>query len=184
MPAHSFEEWTEGALTAQGLGQEVEGALRAALVEVALGLAAAARREEAGVRRAVLEEGGSACSRDLRCSCARHRRATNSVVICSENASRVELAQSEERAADFQYFAQARVLGVKLRRRVAIACVLQDANQAAGLVDALDFAFIISAFGALVSVPNDLSRDFVGPLQVLCELGSVGTHVARRLRQR
>ena len=35
-------------------------------------------------------------------------------MICSEDASRVELAQSEERAADFQYFAQARVLGVKL----------------------------------------------------------------------
>ena len=71
-------------------------------------------------------------------------------MIRSEDASRVELTQSEERAADFQYFAQARVLGVKLRRRVAIACVLQDANQAAGLVGALDYAFIISAFGALV----------------------------------
>ena len=103
-------------------------------------------------------------------------------MIRTEDASRVELAQSEERAADFQYFAKARVLGVKPRRRVAIACVLQDVNQAAGLVGALDYAFIISAFGALVSVPNDLSRDFVGPLQVLCELGSKGTHVARRLR--
>ena len=85
-------------------------------------------------------------------------------MIRSEDASRVELAQSEERAADFQYFAQARVLGVKLRRRVAIACVRQNANQAAGLVDALDYAFIIATFGALVSVPNDLSRDFVGLL--------------------
>ena len=56
LPAHSFEEWAEGALAAQGLGQEVEGVLRAALVEVALGLVAAARGEEAGVRRAVLEE--------------------------------------------------------------------------------------------------------------------------------
>ena len=162
----------------------MEGALRAELVEVALGLAAAARGEEVGVRRAVLEEGGSACSGDLRCRCARHRRATDSVVIRSEDASRVALAQSEERAADFQYFAQARVLAVKLRRRVAIACVLQDANQAAGLVGALDYAFIISTFGALVSVHKDLSRDFVGPLQVFCELGSKGTHVARRLRQR
>ena len=71
-------------------------------------------------------------------------------MIRSEDASRVELTQSEERAADFQYFAQARVLGVKLRRRVAIACVLQDANQATRLVGALDYAFIISAFGALV----------------------------------
>ena len=105
-------------------------------------------------------------------------------MIRSEDASHVELAQSEERAADFQYFAQARVLGVKLRRRVAIACVLRDANQTAGLVGAFDSAFIISAIGALVSVPNDLSRDFVGPLQVLCELGNEGTHVARRLRQR
>ena len=58
LPAHSFEEWAEGALAAQGLGQEVEGVLRAALVEVALGLAAAARWEEAGVPLAVLEEGG------------------------------------------------------------------------------------------------------------------------------
>ena len=57
-------------------------------------------------------KGGSACSGDLRCSCARHRRATDSVVIGSEDASRVELAQSEKRAADFQYFAQGRVLGV------------------------------------------------------------------------
>ena len=164
LPANSFEEWAEGALAAQGLGQEVEGALRVALVQVALGLAAAARGEEAGVRRAVLEESNSACSGDLRCGCARHRRATDSVVIRSEDASRVELAQSEERAADFQYFAKARVLGVKLRRRFAIACVLQDADQAAGLVGALDYTFIISTYGALASVPNDLSRDFVGPL--------------------
>ena len=105
-------------------------------------------------------------------------------MIRSEDASRVELAQSEERAADFQYFALARVVGVKLRRRVAIACVLQDTNQAAGLIGALDYAFIISTFSALISVPNDLSRDFVGLLQVLCELGSESTHVARRLRQR
>ena len=45
----------EGALAAQTLGQEVEGALRAALVEVAPGLVAAARGEEVGVRRSVLE---------------------------------------------------------------------------------------------------------------------------------
>ena len=80
--------------------------------------------------------------------------------------------------------AQARVLGVKLRRRVTIACVLQDANQAAGLVGVLDYEFVITTFSALVSVTNDLSRDFVGPLQVLCELYSESTHVARRLRQR
>ena len=105
-------------------------------------------------------------------------------MICGEDASRVELAQREESAADFQYFAQARVLGVKLRRRVAIACMLQDANQAAGLVGVLDYALIVTTFGALVSVPDDLSRDFVGPLQDFCKLGSEGTHVARRLRQR
>ena len=40
---------------APGLGQEVEEALRAALVEVAPGLVEAAPREEVGVRRAVLE---------------------------------------------------------------------------------------------------------------------------------
>ena len=56
-------------------------------------------------------QGGSACSGDLRCGCARHRR-------------------------------------------------------------------------ALVSVPDDLSRDFVGLLQVLGELGSEGLHIVRRLRQR
>ena len=54
------------------------------------------RREE---RRRVCgaqyrRKGGSACSGDLRCGCARHRLATNSVVIRSEDASRVELAQS------------------------------------------------------------------------------------------
>ena len=81
-----------------------------------------------------------------------------------EDASRVELAQREESAADFQYFAQTKVLGVKLRRRIAIAFVLQDANQAAGLVGVLDYAFVITTFSALVSLPNDLSRDFVGPL--------------------
>ena len=125
----------------------------------------------------------SAVSGDLRCGCARHRRAADSVVIRGEDASRAELTQREESAVDFQYFAQARVLGVKLRRRVAIACVLQDANQATGLVGVLDYAFVITTFSALVSVPNDLSRDFVGPLQVLCELGSECTHVGRRLRQ-
>ena len=66
----------------------------------------------------------------------------------------------------------------------SIARLLHDANQAAELVGALDYAFIISTFGALVFVPNDLSRDFVGPLQVLCELEPEGTHVARRLPQR
>ena len=104
-------------------------------------------------------------------------------MIRGEDASRAELAQRTESAANFQYFAQARVLGVKLRRRVAIACVLQDANQAAGLVGVLDYALIITTFGALVSVPDDISRDFEGPLQVLCELDSESTHVARRLRQ-
>ena len=85
-------------------------------------------------------------------------------MIRSEDASRVEIAQSEERAADFQYFAQARVLGVKLRRRVVSACVLQNANQTTGLVGVLDYALIVTTFGAVVTVPNDLSRDFVGPL--------------------
>ena len=62
--------------------------------------------------------------------------------------------------------------------------MLQDANQAAGLVGVLDYALILTTFGAFVSVPDDLSRDLVGPLQILCELGSEGMHVARRLRQR
>ena len=105
-------------------------------------------------------------------------------MIRGEAASRVELVQREESAADFQFFAQARLLGVKLRRRVAIACVLQDANQAAGLVGVLDYALIVTTFGALVSVADNLSRDFVGPLQVLCEFDSENTHVVRRLRQR
>ena len=105
-------------------------------------------------------------------------------MIRGENASRVELAQREKSAADFHYFAQARELNVKLRKSVAIACVLQDANQAAWLVGVLDCALIVTTFGAFVSVPDDLSRDFVGPLQILCGLGSEGTHVARRLRQR
>ena len=61
--------------------------------------------------------------------------------------------------------------------------MLQDANQAIGLVGALDYAFIIATFGAFVSVPNDLSRDIVGQLQTLRELGSEGKHVARRLWQ-
>ena len=50
---------------AQTLGQEVEGALRAALVEVAPGLVAAARGEEMGVRRAVLEVEGQRGQRGL-----------------------------------------------------------------------------------------------------------------------
>ena len=113
----------------------------------------------------------SAVSGDLRCGSARHRRAADTVVIRGEDASRAELAQRKESAADFQYFAQARVLGVKLRRRVAIAGMLQDANQAAGLVGVLDYALVVTTFGALVSVPDDLSRDFIrtttpGPLRV------------------
>ena len=55
MPADSFEGGAEDALVAPELGQEVEWALRAALVEVAPGLVAAARGEGVGVRRAVLE---------------------------------------------------------------------------------------------------------------------------------
>ena len=66
----SFEEGAEGALAAHTLGQEVEGALRAALVEVAPGFVAAARGEEVGVRRAILKaEGGGAVRGDLRCGC-------------------------------------------------------------------------------------------------------------------
>ena len=58
--------------------------------------------------------GGSVCSKDLLCGCARHRRAAESVVIRAENSSRVELRHSEERAANFQYVAKAKVLGIKL----------------------------------------------------------------------
>ena len=65
LSADSFEEGAEGALAAQGLGQVVEGALRAALVEVAPGLAAAARGEEVGVRRTVLEAEGQFVQRGL-----------------------------------------------------------------------------------------------------------------------
>ena len=43
----------------------MEGTLRAALVEVAPGLAAAARGEEVGVRRAVLEAEGQRVQRAL-----------------------------------------------------------------------------------------------------------------------
>ena len=65
MPADSYEEGAEDALVAPGLGQEMEGALRAALVEVAPGLVAAARGEEVGVRRAVLEAEGQRGQRGL-----------------------------------------------------------------------------------------------------------------------
>ena len=65
MPADWFEEWAEGALAAQELEQEVEGALRAALVEVALVLAAAARGEGAGVRRAVPDGKGQRVQKEL-----------------------------------------------------------------------------------------------------------------------
>ena len=65
LSADSFEEGAEGALAAQGLGQEVEGALHAALVEVAPGISAAARGEEVGVQRAVLEAEGQRVQRGL-----------------------------------------------------------------------------------------------------------------------
>ena len=55
MPADSLEERAEDALVAPGLAQEVEGALRAALVEVETGVVVTAREEKVGVRRAVLE---------------------------------------------------------------------------------------------------------------------------------
>ena len=65
MPAHSFEEKVEEALAARGLEQEVEGALRVALAEVAPGLAVAARGDEVNVRRAVLKEEGQRVQRGL-----------------------------------------------------------------------------------------------------------------------
>ena len=65
LPADSFEEGAGDALVAPWLGQEVEGALRAELVEVAFGLVAAARGEEVGVRRAVLEAEGQRGQRGL-----------------------------------------------------------------------------------------------------------------------
>ena len=76
MPADSFEEGAEGALAAQTPGQEVEGALRATLVEVGLGLAAAARGEEVGVRRAFFKAEGQRVQRRL----AVRLRATSSSV--------------------------------------------------------------------------------------------------------
>ena len=65
MPADSFEEGAEDALVAPGLGQKVEWALRAALVEVAPGLVAAVRGEEVDVRRAVLKAEGQRGQRGL-----------------------------------------------------------------------------------------------------------------------
>ena len=65
MPADSVEEGAEDALVAPGPGQEVEGALRAALVKVAPGLVAAAGGEEVGVRRAVLEVEGQRGQQEL-----------------------------------------------------------------------------------------------------------------------
>ena len=65
LPAHSFEEWADCTLAVQWLGQKVEGVLLNALIEVAPGLAAAARGEKVGVRRAVLEEGGQRVQRGL-----------------------------------------------------------------------------------------------------------------------
>ena len=55
MPTDLFEEGAKDALVAPGLGQEVERALRAALVEVAPKLVVAARGEEVNVRLVVLE---------------------------------------------------------------------------------------------------------------------------------
>ena len=65
MPADSFEEGVEKAPAPRGLEQEMEGALRVALAEVAPGLAVAARGEEVDVRRAVLGEGGQRVQRKL-----------------------------------------------------------------------------------------------------------------------
>ena len=51
-------------------------------------------------------------------------------MIRNDDASRVELGQSEERDANFQYSAQARVLGVKLRWRVRLrACCMMRIKQ-------------------------------------------------------
>ena len=42
---------------------------------------------------------------------------------------------------------------------------------------------IVEILSAFMPVSDDLARDFVGPFQVLCELGREGTHVTRRFRQ-
>ena len=42
------------------------------------------------------------------------------------------------------------------------------------------FVAILSAF---MLVPDDLARYFLGPFQVLCELGREGAHVTRGFRQ-
>ena len=76
LSADLFEEGAEGALAAQGLDNEVKGTLRATLVEVGLGLAAAARGEEVGVRRAFFKAEGQRVQRRL----AVRLRATSSSV--------------------------------------------------------------------------------------------------------
>ena len=65
MPADSFKEGVEGALAARGLEQEVAGALRVALTEIAPGLVAAKRGEEINVRRAELRERKQRVQREL-----------------------------------------------------------------------------------------------------------------------
>ena len=65
MPADSFEEGVEKAPAPRGLEQEVAEALRVALAEVAPGLVAAARGEEVGVRRVVLEAEGQRVQQEL-----------------------------------------------------------------------------------------------------------------------
>ena len=95
-------------------------------------------------------------------------------MICCEDALSIELAKREQRAAHLQYFAQARILSVKLRRHVTVAHMLQNANQTARLIGALNYVLVVARLCAFVAMPDDFARDSVGPLQVLCKLGRKG----------
>ena len=63
-----------------------------------------------------------------------------------------------------------------------MARMLQYTTKVARLIGALNNVLIVAILSALVPVPDDLTRNFVGPFQVLGEFRREFTQITGQLR--
>ena len=75
------------------------------------------------------------------------------------------------------------MLWFSLQGHDTVACVLLHTHERAGMIGTLYDTLVIAGFSALVFMLFDLPRDFLKLLDYFGEIGSVGAHIALRLRQ-
>ena len=110
----------------------MEGGLRAALDANAPGLAEGALWQEVEVRHAVLWEEERRALQELAAGLSASLSMASCIMVRRADTLCFEFAHCQLFAADFQHYAQARVLGVQRRGHGAIACVLQYTQKQPG----------------------------------------------------